>query len=150
MKEIEQTVSIDYCYLLQKKMIKKYCQLVQTQNLTQFSKLIQKIIIYIDGNLQGDLTLSTLAKLFSITPGYLSAQFRKETGHSLTDFVNRRRIDHAQKMLLTCDTAIKSIAEDCGISDIYYFSRLFKKITGTTPKAYRQKGTYTDFQAFFQ
>lgn len=69
---------------------------------------------------------------------YLSSLFSKEMGVSLTDYVNLCRIHHAQRLLLGTNLPIKSIAEQCGFSDIHYFSRLFKKIVETTPKAYRE------------
>ena len=58
-------------------------------------------------------------------------------GTSLTDYVNHYRIEHAQTLLANTDVPIKDIALRCGIGDIHYFTRLFKKISGVTPKAWR-------------
>ena len=58
---------------------------------------------------------------------------------TLTDYVNQQRIAHAQYLLQGTNTPIKSIAQQCGIADLNYFVRIFKRITGVTPKSYRDK-----------
>lgn len=67
-----------------------------------------------------------------------STTFSKEMGTSLTDYVNSLRISHAKTLLENTDAPIKSIALRCGIGDIHYFTRLFKRICGVTPKGYRE------------
>ncbi len=63
-------------------------------------------------------------------------------GIPLTEYVNRSRIGHAQLLMLTSDLPIKAIALQCGISDMQYFSRMFKRITGVTPKVYQETATF--------
>lgn len=134
---IEQLSSIEQCKSFRSSMIRTYCLLVRKHNLKNYSLLTQKIITYVDTELCADLSLKSLSERLSVNASYLSTLFKKEMGMSLTDFVNHRRISHAQKLLTSTDMPIKSIALKCGIPDVYYFSRLFKRITGTTPKAYR-------------
>ena len=83
----------------------------------------------------------------SVNASYLSTLFKKEMGMPLTDYVNRQRIELSQRLLLSTDMPIKSVALQCGIPDVYYFSRLFKRIVGTTPKVYRETSTFQNFQA---
>ncbi|MGM9630501.1 helix-turn-helix transcriptional regulator [Butyricicoccus sp.] len=134
---IEQLSSIEQCQSFRSKMIRTYCLLVRKHNLKNYSLLTQKIITYVDTELCADLSLKALSERLSVNASYLSTLFKKEMGMSLTDFVNHRRISHAQKLLISTEMPIKSVALKCGIPDVYYFSRLFKRITGTTPKAYR-------------
>ena len=134
---IEQLSSIEQCRSFRSKMIRSYCLLVRKHNLKDYSLLTQKIITYVDTELCADLSLKALSERLSVNASYLSTLFKKEMGMSLTDFVNHRRISHAQKLLISTEIPIKSVALKCGIPDVYYFSRLFKRITGTTPKAYR-------------
>lgn len=134
---IEQLSSIEQCRSFRSKMIRSYCLLVRKHNLKDYSLLTQKIITYVDTELCADLSLKALSERLSVNASYLSTLFKKEMGMSLTDFVNHRRISHAQKLLISTEMPIKSVALKCGIPDVYYFSRLFKRITGTTPKAYR-------------
>lgn len=134
---IEQLSSIEQCRSFRSKMIRSYCLLVRKHNLKDYSLLTQKIITYVDTELCADLSLKALSERLSVNASYLSTLFKKEMGMSLTDFVNHRRISHAQKLLISTEMPIKSVALKCGIPDVYYFSRLFKRITGTTPMAYR-------------
>jgi len=64
--------------------------------------------------------------------------FRKETGQTATDYVNLRRGRMACRLLGTTQLQVQTIALRCGIPDVNYFSKLFKKYMGRTPKEYRQ------------
>ena len=118
-------------------MIRGYCRLVNTYNLRDYSLPIQKAITYISTDLTSDLSLKSLAGQLNVNSSYLSTLFKKETGLPLTEYVNRRRIDMAKELLANTSYPLKSIATQCGISDIQYFTRMFKRITGMTPKTYR-------------
>ena len=91
----------------------------------------------IEKDLSANLSLSSLAKIMNISAGYLSNIFRKEVGTCLTDFVNSRRTNYAKHLLATTHLQISTIAQHCGISDVQYFSKLFRRYTGMTPKEYR-------------
>ncbi len=114
-----------------------YCSLVRKHSVKSFSPLVQKVIIMIESNLANDLSLAALAKAHSISPAYLSGIFKKETGETLTEFVNSKRIDYAKTLLKNTNLQVQTIAQHCGILDIHYFCRVFKKFTGKTPKEYR-------------
>jgi len=118
-------------------MIHEYCELIRRHSLKDYSPLIGKTLTYINAELCANLSLNRLAKHLNVNASYLSMLFKKEVGITLTDYVNNHRIKHAQKLFLCTNFPIKSISFQCGISDIYYFTRLFKRITGTTPKAFR-------------
>ena len=61
-----------------------------------------------------------------------------ETGMTLTDYVNRQRVEHGIFLLNATDMQIQTIAQYCGIPDVNYFTKTFKKFIGKTPKEYRQ------------
>lgn len=143
---IEQLTSADQYHVLHDKMIRGYCRLIRKHNLKEYSLLTQKVITYVNTDLCADLSLKSLSEHLSVNASYLSTLFKKEMGIPLTDFVNQQRIKHAQKLLLSTDMPIKSVALQSGIPDVYYFSRLFKRITNTTPKVYRETATYSDRQ----
>lgn len=92
---------------------------------------------YIDANLSEDLRLHTLAQKVNVRARYLSSLFKKETGSTLTDYVNQKRVDHAAYLLTDTRLQIQTVAQYCGIMDVQYFSKIFKRITGVTPKEYR-------------
>lgn len=138
-QQLEQLTSPDQCRSFQRKIARGYCQLVKEYNLKDYSMPVRKAITYINVDLSADLSLKSLAGLLNVNASYLSSLFKKETGTTLTEYVNNRRIGHAQKLLRGTDLPVQSISLQCGISDMYYFSRMFKRITGLTPRAYREK-----------
>ena len=66
--------------------------------------------------------------------------FRKETGQTVTEFVNERRMRTGAHLLRTTRLQVQTIAQHCGVSDVNYFSKLFKKQYGVTPKQFREEG----------
>lgn len=136
-QRIEQITSVEQFQGFIAEMVGTYCELVRKHNLKDYSLLTQKIITYADTELCADLSLKALSERLSVNASYLSTLFKKEVGLSLTEFVNRRRIAYAQGLLIHTMLPIKTVAQKCGVPDVYYFSRLFKRITGTTPKTYR-------------
>ncbi len=136
-KEIEELTSIDE-HSLAKEMLQKYCLLVKNHSVKGYSPVIQKTLNQISLDLTGDLSLRNLSEKFSISAGYLSALFKKEVGMTLTDYVNRKRIDHAAMLLSSTNLQIQTISSYCGMNDINYFTRTFKKLKGMTPKKYRE------------
>lgn len=135
-KKIEALTSVTD-HALVREMLHKYCLLVRNYSVKGYSPVIQKVINQINLNLTSDLSLKTLSEMFSISAGYLSTLFKKETGMTLTDYVNKKRVEHAIFLLNTTQLQIQAIASYCGIGDINYFTRIFKKFSGMTPKKYR-------------
>ena len=120
-----------------REMLTAYCNLVRHHSMKNYSPLVQKTILHIESDLAGDLGLSRLAQLGSVSPAYLSGLFKKETGQTLTAYVNAKRIHHAKHLLRTTGLQVQTVAQHCGILDLHYFCRLFKQTTGKTPTAYR-------------
>ncbi len=136
-RRIEQIGTTAQIGVLMGEMVRSYCRLVRKYKMEKYSSPVQKSIVCIDADLTQDLTLGRLAKLQNVSPAYLSALFKKETGHTLTEYVNLKRVELAKSLLLSTDLQIQTIAQHCGILDIHYFSRVFKKYTQKTPKEYR-------------
>ena len=118
-------------------MILRYSALVRDHADRHYSPTVQKVIARIDLDLAGDMSLRTHAELLNISPGYLSGLFRKEVGVPLTTYVTRRRMEYAVFLLHTTRQSISSIAQQCGIQDDNYFTKLFRKHTGKTPRQFR-------------
>ena len=100
---------------------------------------IQEAISIVESDLTADLSLKAVASLLGMNSSYLSMLFRKETGITFTDFVNTKRIEHAKQQLLSSPLQIQAVAQNCGILDVNYFTKLFKKYTGVTPGKFRTK-----------
>ena len=122
---------------LQRDMIHKYCLLVKNHSMKGYTLPIQKVITKIDSDLTADLSLTALAKYINVNASYLSGLFKKETGTTLTEYVNKKRVEHGILLLNSTTLQIQTIAQYCGIPDVNYFTKLFKKYYNKTPKDYR-------------
>ena len=137
-KKIEELYSVESSLELQRKMIRKYCLLVKEHSLKKYSHLIGRVITLISYDLTADLSLKSIAAVMNVNASYLSAAFKKECGETLTEYVNRRRMEAAAFILSHTDRQIQSVAEECGVFDANYFIKLFKKQYGITPTQYRE------------
>ena len=137
-RRIELVGSVEATQPLMAEMMSTYCRLVKKHAMARYSAPIRKALVCIDSDLAGDLSLSSLAAMQNISPGYLSSLFKKEVGQTLTDYVNSRRMEQAARMLRNGTLQIQTVAQYCGIPDVNYFSKLFKRYISVTPKAFRQ------------
>ena len=135
--KIEELYSIDKSLELQKEMIRKYCLLVKEHSLKKYSQLIRRVITLISYDLSAPLTLKHIAEIMNVNASYLSATFKKECNETLTDYVNRKRMEYAVQALRHSNKQIQMLAEECGILDVNYFIKVFKKHYGMTPTQYR-------------
>lgn len=135
--KIEQIESEEKISEIMTEILRAYFRLVRRHSLASYSQTVQKVMLMIDGDLSADLSLSTLAQAQNISRGYLATIFKQETGKTISEFVRERRIKHAKHLLATTQLQIQAVAEQCGILDLQYFSKIFKKMTGKTPKEYR-------------
>jgi YesN/AraC family two-component response regulator len=135
---IENAKNMEECQKIIEQIISAYCILVRRINHQSYSPIIRKVLAYIDTELCTDLSLSTFAKYLNVNASYLSTLFSKEVGMPLSEYVNQARIFHAKKLLQGTNLPIKFISEQCGFSDTHYFTRVFRKLEGITPNAYRK------------
>lgn len=94
---------------------------------------------YIADHFLGEMSLDEMAKEVGISPYYLSKLFKEAEGVNYIDYVTRLRIDYAKEQLLGTEKSIKEICLDSGYGDPNYFSRIFKKWTGSTPTEFRER-----------
>ena len=104
---------------------------------SQLSEAIQ----YVDKHYtDAGLSLNEVAEKVNISPSYLSAMFSKENKTTFVEYVTAKRMNQAKKMLTTTNEKTQFIAEQVGYKDPHYFSYIFKKTYGLSPKEYRVKG----------
>lgn len=95
--------------------------------------LLEEIMTYITANYTNpDLNISQIAFEFQMTPTYLSAVFKKQTGKSILDVIKQMRLDYA-KELIAQDLSVAEVAEKAGFRESSTFIRAFKTSTGVTP-----------------
>lgn len=136
-KQIENAHTIEQSLSLQEEMIRSFCQLVKNHSLSKYSYYVGRTITLVQHDLTADLRLKTIAEMLNVNSSYLSSLFHKEYGCTLTEFINRQRIDHSILLLQQSNKSIQEIAAECGMQDVIYFIKLFKKQTGLTPSRYR-------------
>ena len=100
--------------------------------------LVKKALDYISINYNKAITLNNVATYLEVTPGYVSNLLSSYTSKNFTDLVTECRIEKA-KELLKENYQIKEIASSLGFGSHNYFSKVFKKVTGLTPKEYKTK-----------
>ncbi|MFC5402672.1 helix-turn-helix domain-containing protein [Cohnella soli] len=106
------------------------------------NSLVVKMRRYIEDNYSDpNCSINYLADAHELSESYLSRYFKSETGQTFTDYVVQLRIEKAKLMLVTTDVALKEIIQQVGYYDVSSFIRLFKKMTGVTPGAYRSRNS---------
>ena len=100
-------------------------------------RIIADIKAYVKLHLE-DVTRSRIAGEFYLSPGYVSKIFRKETGLSMSEYIQKTRMQEARKLLAHSDLSISEIAEQVGYPSFAHFSKQFKKMNGMTPNEYRK------------
>lgn len=99
---------------------------------------IAKSILYIRKHLDKPIELEKLAEIACLSKDHFIRLFKKELGTTPLQYINQKKIEKAQLLLITEDLAVKEIAFQLAFEDYSYFNRLFKKITGVTPQEYRR------------
>jgi two-component system response regulator YesN len=100
------------------------------------SLLLKKISLYIYEHSNQDLSLKKVAEHFHYNYSYLSNLFSKQKQISYTEYVTTMRIEKSKELLRKGKMNISEIADMVGYADVSYFSKVFKKMTGSTPSEY--------------
>jgi len=98
----------------------------------------RRLTSYIDAHLTGRIRIEDLAELLSLSESHFSRAFRCAFGTSAHEYLTRRRIEVAQSLMLTTREPLCAIALRCGLSDQSHFTRVFRRIVGETPYAWRR------------
>jgi AraC-like DNA-binding protein len=96
------------------------------------------IIQYINGNLDQNMSVELLAKKICLSPDYFSRLFLKVTKSRPIEYIQRKRIEKVQLLLVTTNFSLEKIAGLTGLNNASYLTRLFKRYTGKSPGKYRQ------------
>jgi AraC family transcriptional regulator len=102
----------------------------------------ENVIKHINENISQTFSLNELAGMANLNPSYFSSLFTKHMGISPIRYVNTKKVENAQRLLLSTTKTLDEIASLTGYDDVFYFSRIFKKITGIPPALYRRQQQY--------
>lgn len=123
---LHQEMCIDYTNRMKKLRKRKVCSLH-----------IARVLDYIYDHLHTKITTTTLANYVGINPSYLSRLFKEETGSSITEYIQDKKIETAKNMLIYSEYSIAQISNVLAFPNQSYFTELFRKKTGTTPARFR-------------
>ncbi len=113
-----------------------FIKLLSTDNM-HFHSNIEDTLLYINNNYMKDLNTGLLSSRIGYSESYFYRSFRKYTGKTPVDYITDIRIKNASKLLKNSSLSIKEISQITGFNDPLYFSRIFKRITGLSPKEYQ-------------
>lgn len=111
----------------------------ETAHDRKYSECITKTIDYIDENLFGDLTLEGFANRCNLSVSRFKHRFKEETGIPPAEYIIRRKMEQARKLMDDGTFSIKNIAYDLGFSSPAHFSTVFRQYNGCSPSGYRSK-----------
>lgn len=107
------------------------------------SEIIKNIIAYIEENLGDKITLSQLAQIPSFTEKYFCSFFKKQTGVTPTEYINRVRLERACELMRMHAFSVTDAAFETGFESLSYFIRRFKKQFGLSPAQYKKQFSTT-------
>lgn len=119
----------------------KLCKLLNDRRENPSDKLVEKAKRYVMNHYQEKLALAEVAHALNISAGHLSITFKKYTGETLSDYIAKVKIDHAKELIRTQQYLMYEIADLLGFENAYYFSKVFKKVTGLSPRDYEKNST---------
>lgn len=102
---------------------------------------VEATLKFIERNYQGDLSLRQIAAHVHLHSSYLSELFKKETGCSLCNFIADYRLTEAKRALRQTSAKVSAVAEAVGFSDYHYFSQVFSRRVGVSPRKFRAQGS---------
>ena len=137
LKNLQTVKSIDaLCYMLQE-VLDIYMECMFSQLNTKNGDVVRKAMKYISENFASSLTLEDVADQVHLNPAYFSSIFKQACGSSFKEYLNMVRVEESKRLLANTDYSLINIAIATGFEDQSYFSKIFKKHTGLTPKQYR-------------
>lgn len=97
---------------------------------------------YIINHLYEKVSVSEMAEELQVNVSYLSSQFKKETGQTITHYIQKQRVEEAKQLILFSDYPFSRIYTLLNFTDQSHFIKIFKKYTGTTPKKFQNQYIY--------
>jgi len=116
---------------------------VRDSRISKLSRTVALCQNYIFNHLYEELSMNKLAVVAGLNGSYLSQLFKKETGIAISDYIQRERIEEAKRLMQAHEITLSSIATRLLFNDQSYFTKVFKKYTGSTPKQFRKNRAIT-------
>lgn len=135
-KQLQESKSINTLSSIICKIIKSTSRIISA-NKEQYNYLVIQVNTYIYDNYNTNIRLQSIADYVHVNSSYLSRLYKKETGESIVDAINKYRIEVSKKLLKDSSNRVFEIAASVGIEDPAYFTHVFTKLVGMSPKEYK-------------
>jgi len=99
---------------------------------------IRKVASFIEANLDRSIKNDELASIVRLNTSHFGRSFRNSFGEPPHEYVIRRRVERAQGLMLSTGASLSEIALDCGLADQSHLTRLFRRVVGQSPRAWRR------------
>ena len=99
---------------------------------------VRGVLTYIDANLERPIRNKDLAAVARLSEFHFNVAFRKSVGHPPHEYVIRRRVERSQGLMLSTNKPLCEIAAECGLADQAHLTRLFRRVVGDSPAAWRR------------
>lgn len=114
------------------------CHYLNSHQKNYKNRLVTQVKKYIDNHISERLTLSDVASEFGITPNYLSLLFKKHSEAGFSEYITFQKIACAKTLMESGNLKVYEIADKLGFESAFYFSKVFKKVEGCSPRDYKQ------------
>lgn len=136
--EISSVVEIDEAENYLTSVLKRVIEIRDAESQNRYSSILKNAISYIDEHFADeDISLNTIAKTVNVSANYFSAVFSQEIGETFIEYLTKKRMEKAQQLLRQTSMRSGEIAFQVGYRDPRYFSFIFRKTVGCTPRDYR-------------
>lgn len=114
------------------------CDVLKNRRKTYKDHVVSNVQKYITNHIEDRLTLNDVSAVFGLSPNYLSALFKKTCNIGFTEYITQKKISRAKALLLEQDCKIYEVADQFGFDSAFYFSKVFKKVEGISPREFIQ------------
>lgn len=139
MNMLNKAVSFQELSILTSNLVENITQTIATSSYSGSSQIIRLAIKNVNENYKNRISLKTVANHLHTNPSYLSMLFKQEMGITFTDYLNQVRINRSCELLTNTSLNLIDVSLQAGFDDQSYFSKVFKKYKGVTPKSYRNR-----------
>lgn len=122
------------------------CEVLKSKRKTYKAHVITNVQKYINNHVAEKLSLNEVAGIFGLSPNYLSILFKKNCQLGFSEYIAQAKVNKAKTLLLEQDMKIYEAADQLGFESAFYFSKVFKKVTGLSPREFIQQNTIREYE----
>ncbi|WP_058308443.1 AraC family transcriptional regulator [Gracilibacillus massiliensis] len=145
-QDLEELTSISKVSWYREEILYDFTEMVKRNKKQNFSRKITLSQEYIYKHIyESDLSVKFIAEKLEINPKYLSNLFKKEVGISLSEYIQKSKIQEAKKMMIYFNRSVTDICNQLNFTDQSYFTKVFKRHTQMTPKEFLKNNSFDPF-----